>query len=725
MLALRPTFSESWYRVANLRARLRPSAQISRQFYRGERWYVVRDPAGNQYHRLSDPAYRVVALLDGKRTIQEAWDLAGGQLADDAPTQPEVIQILSQLYAANLIEADITPDSGVLLRRHKTLMKRKMQGRLMNIMFPRIPLWDCDQFLVRWLPVVRPFISKFGAMLWIAVVGLAVILLAPHWNELKSSAVNAIAPKYWFLLWGVFVLTKLIHELGHAFACRRFGGEVHEMGIMFLVLIPTPYVDASSAWGFPSRWQRMFVGAAGMVIEIFVAALCALLWLQVGDKSSTVGVMLYQAMLIASVSTVLFNANPLLRYDGYYMLSDWWEIPNLQKRSTEYTLGLIKRHVFRIKERFPLPPPLQRFNLFLYANLSTVYRVFIGLMIIILLLNQLPEQVKIVGVLLGTASIVTWLLLPVFKLVKYLALDPELHRKRGRATAFSVAVAALLFVLIGMVPVWNRVLATGVVEPENRAVIFASMDGFVTSVHVKDGQAVTRGQVLIEAENPELATYIEQLKARIKATEAQLVKSSAFDQAQRKVDEIELANHKRELANAEKKLSELTIRAPIDGRVVAPKIHELPGQYLQRGQELCKVATLDRLVIKAPLEPEIGQLVQWELEMKREVPTEVRLSGAPLKVLRGVPEVLPAASEELVSPVLTHQAGGDIAPDPRDPEGRTAAQKQLPLRVIVENPDGEFLPGQRATVRLELSKRTIFEMARDKIYQVIMNSRSG
>src|SRR5450432_1611185 len=125
MLQLRPTFSESWYRVAKLKARLRSSAQISRQFYRGERWYVVRDPAGNQFHRLSDPAYRFIGLLDGTRTVQEAWDLAGGQLADDAPTQPEVIQILSQLYAANLLETDITPDATVLLRRHEQMVKRK------------------------------------------------------------------------------------------------------------------------------------------------------------------------------------------------------------------------------------------------------------------------------------------------------------------------------------------------------------------------------------------------------------------------------------------------------------------------------------------------------------------------------------------------------------------------------------------------------------------------
>src|SRR3954454_10470826 len=305
MLQLRPTFSESWYRVVTLKPKLRGTAQISRQYYKGERWYVVRDAASNQFHRLSDAAYRFVGLLDGTRTVGEAWDLVGGQLADDAPTQPEVIQILSQLYAANLIETDIPPDATVLLRRHKQFQKRQMQGRLMNILFPRIPLWDPDRFLKRWLPVMRIFLSKFGVILWFAVVVSAVALIAPQWTELKDAAKSTIdlqaKPENALLLWLTFVLIKFIHECGHAFACRRFGGEVHEMGIMFLVFVPTPYVDASSAWSFPSKWKRMFVGAGGMIIELFVAALCAFVWLNT-NPNELINQLAYNTMLIASVS---------------------------------------------------------------------------------------------------------------------------------------------------------------------------------------------------------------------------------------------------------------------------------------------------------------------------------------------------------------------------------------------------------------------------------------
>src|SRR3954452_11427509 len=203
MLQLRPTFSESWYRVKDLRPKLRAGAQISRQYYRGDRWYVVRDPAGNQFHRLSDAAYRFIGLLDGRRTVGEAWDLVGGQLADDAPTQPEVIQILSQLYAANLVETDISPDATVLLRRHKVQQKQQLQGRLMNILFPRIPIWDPDRFLCRWMPVVGVLLNRWGAMLWLIVVGAAVAVAAPDFHVLqqdfKAAMEHSQDPKYWLL----------------------------------------------------------------------------------------------------------------------------------------------------------------------------------------------------------------------------------------------------------------------------------------------------------------------------------------------------------------------------------------------------------------------------------------------------------------------------------------------------------------------------------------------
>lgn len=594
MANLRPTFHESWYRVANLRCKLRPSAQISRQHYRGERWYVVRDPAGNQYHRLSAAAYRFVGLLDGSRTVAEAWELAGGVLADDAPTQPEVVQILSQLHAANLLEADITPDSGVLLRRHKQMQKRRIQGRLMNFLFPRIPLWDLDRFLLRWMPIMRLFLSKFGTMLWLGVIIAAIAAIAPHWDKLSKGAENAMQPGNWPFLWATFVLIKLIHELGHAFTCRRFGGEVHELGIMFLVFVPAPYVDASSAWSLPSKWQRILVGAGGMIFELFVAAICAFVWLQT-NPNTLVNQLAYNTMLIASVSTVIFNANPLLRYDGYYMLSDWLEIPNLRQKSMDYSLGLIKRHVFRVKSPNPLPPVGQRFWLFFYAITSGIYRVFVGIMIILVVSNQVP----VLGILMALGGVVTWLFVPVYKISKYLLLEPELHRKRPRAVAFSLAVAAALVVLVGLIRFPMRFEATGITEPEQKVTLRVRTSGFVEKVLVKDGQFVRAGQELLVCEDKPLATEIVKLKAEIEMIKARRLQNIVQSQSDKLLEEIELRRANARLDLLGRQYEELTLRAPFDGHVIAPLIHELQGKYIKLGDEVATVMRADPLVIKA------------------------------------------------------------------------------------------------------------------------------
>lgn len=599
MANLRPTFHESWYRVAELRARLRPSAQISRQHYRGERWYVVRDPAGNQYHRLSSAAYRFVGLLDGSRTVSEAWDLAGGMLADDAPTQPEVVQILSQLHAANLLEANITPDAGVLLRRHKQLMKRRIQGRLMNILFPRIPLWDLDKFLVRWLPVMRVLLSKFGIVLWLGVIIAACATVAPLWGDLSKAAGDAVSPGNWPFLWATFVIIKLIHELGHAFMCRRFGGEVHELGVMFLVFVPAPYVDASSAWSLPSKWQRILVGAGGMIFELFVAAICAFVWVATKDGShALVRQLAYNTMLIASVSTIIFNANPLLRYDGYYMLSDWLEIPNLRQKSMEYSFGLIKRHLFRVKSPIPLPPVGQRFWLLLYAITSGVYRVFVGIMIILVVTDQVP----VLGVLMAIGGVITWLFVPVGKTLHYLLLDAELHRKRGRAMAWTGAFVAAVVVLIGFIKFPMRFEATGMTQAELQQTLRARSSGFVELIAVKDGQMVKANEPLLICRDKQLETEIARHEAEARSIETSIRLGMVQDPSEKIRQQYALESLNKQLSFLKARQKDLTIRAPFDGLLVAPALHELKGKYLHQGEEVAMVIHADPLIVRAVID---------------------------------------------------------------------------------------------------------------------------
>jgi putative peptide zinc metalloprotease protein len=725
MLQLRPTFSESWYRVVGLKPKLRGTAQISRQYYRGERWYVVRDPAGNQFHRLSDAAYRFVGLLDGRRTVGEAWDLVGGQLADDAPTQPEVIQILSQLYSANLVETDIPPDATVLLRRHKQLVKRQMQGRLMNVLFPRIPIWDPDSFVKRWMPLARFIISKLGAIVWLVVVGAAVAALAPHWTELKDAAVDAIdlhtKPENIFLLWMTFVVIKFIHECGHAFSCRRFGGEVHEMGIMFLVFVPTPYVDASSAWSFSNKWKRIFVGAGGMIIELFVAALCAFVWLNT-NRDTLINHLAYNAMLIASVTTVVFNANPLLRYDGYYILSDWLEIPNLQNKSREYILGLIKRHVFRIKSQQPLPPPVQRAWLFFYGIASSCYRVFVGLAIILMVMFQIP----VIGVLMAIGGVITWLCVPLFKLFKYLTVEPELHRKRGRAWAFTGACAAVVILLLGIIQFPLRVRAEGILEPKEKAVLYAKQAGMVKEVapNARNGQRLHKGDPILVCTDPDLESRLPQLENQVAAARAREAAAISSDnQSQALVERLTAESTEKELRDVQRRVNELTIKAPIDGYLVAPDIDTLPGTYFQVGQEVCTVQETDQLRVRGTVSQEDSQLLPLHVDYTQNPSVkkaEIRtVSNVGTVLFADSMTVIPGAKREIPNPALTNQGGGEVAPDPKDPTGTKAANPEFELQVYLTNPQNEYVPGQRAYVRMTIRKEPLMKQWTRAVLQLI------
>jgi putative peptide zinc metalloprotease protein len=734
VLQARPTFSESWYRVARLKPKLRAGAQISRQFYRGERWYVVRDPAGNQYHRLSDAAYRFVGLLDGQRSIEEAWDLVGGQLADDAPTQPEVIQILSQLYAANLLETDVPPDATVLLRRHKEQTKRKLQGRLMNVLFPRIPIWDPDAFLKRWMPLAKIGFSWLGVAIWLVVVGYAIATLAPRWDNgpgsLRDSAVNVIDPSNWLYLWAVFVGIKALHELGHAFACRRFGGECHELGLMLLVLVPTPYVDASSAWAFTNKWKRIFVGAAGMIVELFVAALCSIVWRDVNSTAyPLVHQMAYNAMFVASVSTVIFNANPLLRYDGYYILSDALEIPNLRQKSTEYAMGLIKRHVFRLKLPNPLPPPGQRAWLLFYAVASGLYRIFVGVMIVVIVAFKVP----ILGVLMALGGIVTWGGVPLYKTVRYLALEPELHRKRGRATAFSAAVAVVAILLIGVIPFHVYVRADGILEPNQRSVIYASYDGFVDQIVAHDGQWLRKGDVILIARN-------DQLNAEITKYRAQL--AQAQSEGRLALSQDDLVEHKKDLADAASIwhalnqdlsfLNRLTIRAPFDGKLIAPDLDDLAGSYLTNGHtKICTVADMNDLRVKGVLDANDAELPWQDAEQKSQsidlskLPNEVRLTGDMGTVLHAVGvRAFPGAVDE-IDPALGPGGGGTVEMDPKDPRATHPRTKQFMIELILDNPSGQFIAGQRAYVRFTMASRPLIWQWSRRFWQLIQVHDSG
>jgi len=306
--------------------------------------------------------------MDGKRTVQQIWDTARLRLGDDAPTQEEVIRLLSQLHAVDALQADVMPDTSELLKRFEKRRYGKWKQNLRSPLFMRFPLLDPERFLTTFQALARPFFSWAGAILWLIVVGWAVFQVGVHWPELTQNITDRIlAPKNLVILWLTFPILKAFHEFGHGFAVKIKGGEVHEMGIMLLVFTPIPYVDASAASAFRKKGERVLVGAAGLLVEVFIAALALSVWINV--EPGPIRSVAYNVIFIAGVSSVLFNGNPLLRYDAYYILTDLLEIPNMGPRGIRYVLYLMQRYLLRARD---MEPPMatrgERFWFIVYTR---------------------------------------------------------------------------------------------------------------------------------------------------------------------------------------------------------------------------------------------------------------------------------------------------------------------------------------------------------------------
>lgn len=679
-------FSPSWYRVATLAPRLRSHAQLHRHQYRGQIWYVLQDRANERFHRFSPAAYAFIGLMDGQRTVQDIWELSSTKLGDDAPTQPEVVQLLSQLHSTDVLQCDIPPDIAELLHRHERMRLKKWQHRLMSIFAWQFPLFDPERFLQIFVSLVRPLFGWIGALLWVCVVIPAVLIGAAHWSDLTANLIDRmITPQNLVLLWLLFPIIKALHEFGHAFAVKVFGGEVHEMGIMLLVFSPVPYVDASASSAFPSKWQRAVVGAAGMIVELLIASVALFVWVSV--EPGTVRTLAYNTIMIAGISTVLFNANPLLRFDGYYILADLIEIPNLRQRANTYLGYLCERYLFgRAEAQVSHAMPGERAWFVGYSVTSFIYRIFVVIAILLFLTDQFFE----LGMFFAVLTAVTWFVLPLGKGLKYLFTSPRIRHVRGRALAVSTGGITIMLVALCMIPVPFRTRAEGVVWIPDEAIVRVGADGFVGEVMRSSGTKVSRGDVLVVCHDSVLTTQVTVLEAQLREIEARIREQISENIVKAKILEEEKGYIEEKLARVREQARDLVITAKVAGTLVLPRAEDLPNRFVHRGDVLAHVVDLNTLTVRTIVDQTDIDLIRHSTKA-----VQVRLAerlASPIDA--GVTRLVPAASDELPSPALGSEGGGHVPMDPKDPKGQKALRKvfqmdlQLPVELGVVNIGG-------------------------------------
>ncbi|MFT7228672.1 MAG: putative peptide zinc metalloprotease protein [Methylophilaceae bacterium] len=652
-------FSENWHRVAHLKPKLRDNVIVKRQHWRKQLWYLLTEKMTGHQHRINTAAYQFIGRCNGTLTVQQVWDTLLLHQKDDAPTQDEVIELLARVNQQELVQYKDIADTAGLFKRRNNRVSQKRQSYL-NPFSIKMALGNPAPWLNKLDHIAQFIFQPMTLLICLSLILFAMLIAGSEWSAITAQASqHMLTPRYLTLSIICFPLIKAIHELSHGLAVRRWGGEVHEFGISLLVFVPAPYVNASAANAFPLRHQRIVVSAAGILTEMSIASIALILWLNV--QPGLIKDLAFVTMFIGSVSTLLFNGNPLLRFDGYYVLSDFLDIPNLSTRSNQYwsekfrslmtTTSISSQEIVRGEKIW----------LILYAPLSFAYRLIISFIIIL----WLGEKWLLLGVLATLYMIFTLLLRPVFKGASQLMAKStpgeELNRVRRNITLAGMSV----FILFLIVPLPFSTVAPAVAWLPEKAQIRPQEDGFIKALPVINGQLVKAGDLLATIENPKLNKKKMNLLSKLDGLRTDQFQLLISNPAKAQNITQEIISAERELAYIEKKISGLTIKAQVDGELVMPKQKDIINTYIHRGENVGYIFEETPIKVRAVVAGKDAYFVRnmtnnvnvWLVESPREK-YQVQMTLD-----------MPSATRILPSASMGDKAGGTYVTDPSDKHG--------------------------------------------------------
>jgi putative peptide zinc metalloprotease protein len=688
---MRPLFSPSWYRVAKLQPRIRNHNEIHRHIYRGEIQYVLQNHSTGDVYRFSPAVYRLIGMMDGRRTVQQIWEKSIAYYGEEAPDQHEVLQLFSKLFAANVLICDVTPDVGQLLLQSREAELSPVQKRVQgNVLFFRIPLTDPEKFLTATMPVANILFSLPFFLLTLMLIAGALVQLWLNWDEFTTDVfLKILSLENIFLLFLIYPVVKGVHELGHGYAVKKWGGEVHEMGVMMLVFMPLPYIDATSSTSFTSKWQRVAVGAAGMYVEVLLAVSALFCW--VGFEPGLARTVAYNVIIIGGVSTLLFNGNPLVKFDGYYILSDILEIPNLGQRSLSYLGHLLNRYVLGIQESESIvSSTAEKLLLVVYGLASFFYRIVLAVVIIF----AVAGKYLVLGS--GLAIFASWsmLVLPVIRKVKIFMTDYSYHRHRQQALFRFFAVVAIPLLLILLVPLPHLSVTEGVVWLPEESYLRSGGDGEIVKIVARPDSNVQGGEALVECRNPLLEARLAVQRSRLREYRLRYHAVLPVDQTEAEIIKEQIAPLEQMIASYSKQLHDMTVISPITGRFVLPHHADMLGRFVKKGELLGYVLSPGDTVRVAVKQQDI------DLVRNAGADIELRTLADPAVSWRGgVLREVPGATNTLPSEILGTVGGGAIVSDPEDTKGTGTFEKIFVFDIQLEKSMQSVAVGKRIFVR--------------------------
>jgi putative peptide zinc metalloprotease protein len=690
-------FSPLWHRYSQQRPQLRSHVTVQAQRYRDQTWYLLINDTNGSHFRINDVAYQFVGRCNGNYAVQAVWESMLETLGDDTPTQDEIIRLLGELEQRDLVRYEVMQDIPNMFRRKQEKSKRELHAFINPLAF-KLSLWNPSKFLDKTGWLQKLIFNPICLLLWLIIVAIALLNAAAHWDELHKHAASFMStPLYLFLAWLSFPFIKSVHELGHALAVRHWDGQVKETGITFFVFTPAPFVDASASSAFRSRYQRIIVGAIGMMVELLLAAIALAIWLS--TQAGVVHALAFVTMFVCSISSILFNGNPLLRFDAYYILCDIFDLPNLAIRSRMYWSSLFKRLVLGAKNSLPMAFATgEQKWLFAYAPLSMLY----GLAILSVIVIWLGSKSVILGLLVAAFAVFSMLLKPLFGTIKSIVTATAIGSARRRAqliiAASSLAAIALIFVL----PVPFSTSAQGVIWLPEQARIRPVSEGFIQEIRVKHGQQVTPNQIIMVLSDPALFAKRDNLNSQLASLHVDQYNLLPQDAARANSMNELIEKVGAELTRVEQQISALEIRSQATGQLVMPRQDDQLGTFVKQGAVLAYVLNTNMIKVRAAIPEPAAALLRDNL-----TGIQVRTADHQDQVLTAnMSTDTPAVTRTLPSAALGDHGGGIYATDPADQNGLTAIE---PLVLIDLNLPTTALErvGARANVRFDHAKEPI------------------
>lgn len=595
---------------------LRGDLLITKQRFEGRTYYVVKDPISLQYFRLTGEDYDLATLFNGKRTfgeIRDIWARNHPHLKLDYTAEELNERVLKFANDLALLQFLSVQGQRVKARMEAVKKNKAKKGGLYaltnQIFFFRKSLYDPDKLFARMAKPLWWIWTKPTFWLSWLLIGIGAAVFISKAEGLDEALANLFNWHNIALMWVTMLVLKSIHELGHGLTCKHFGGEVHEIGVMTMVFQPYFFVNVSDSWTMPDRKHRMLVSFAGIYVELVFAAIAALMWsvAQPGWFKD----FLFNIIVIASVSTIIFNANPLMRFDGYYIMIDLIETPNLQQKSRALVQNKVTKLLFGSTSKTDLlarmPLPKKRLGLFYtYAILSWLYGYYVIYSLIVWMRPHLePLGIEGLADWFAFLALTGWVVVPLWQFVKQLQLNREDLKPGGRWRRIGLVLGLPLAAFLGFcfVPMERDVTRRGAVELADPEIIHADTPGFLAEVFVKEGDIIQPGTRVARLTNREATEKLALAETEVDRYEKAIQAYLALN----KPEEITQMTALRDgayaaLAKAKKDVESLDLKAKTGGVVLSRDLDKRIGILLQPPQDgICEIASLNPMRIKVPL----------------------------------------------------------------------------------------------------------------------------